>query len=150
MLQIFRPILSYNRNLIGIFTWFIKKNNTQIIGMKEKILSRQFIVLLGKRCWHLEEWWHLYQNRHQSNRLCVCGLRRRKHWTAFGLSGLGRTRESRHWGQTEVQEASRIPGGMRSMFSVPYGLRSADCQLTFDLVFAKIPARGVFESVKTS
>lgn len=37
-------------------------------------------------------------------------------WT---LRTLGRTRKSRHLGQTEVQEASGIPGGMRSTFPVP-------------------------------
>ena len=53
-------------------------------------------------------------------------------WT---LGALGRTRKFRHLGQEEVQEASGIPAGMRSIFPVPHGQRSADCQLTFDLVF---------------
>lgn len=52
-------------------------------------------------------------------------------WT---LRTLGRTRKSRHLGQTEVQEASGIPGAMRSIFPVP-----ADCQLTFKLLFFFFP-----------
>lgn len=53
ILQMFRSVLSYNRNLTIILTWFLKPKTHNY--WKGKIMSRQFMVLLGKQCWQLEE-----------------------------------------------------------------------------------------------
>lgn len=85
MLQMFRPVLSSNRNLMGIFSWFTKnRRNRQITGKK---WSRHVSLLF---CWEKDVGSYRSDdvNVKTDQNQTVCGARRRKHLTVFGLSGI--------------------------------------------------------------
>lgn len=70
-------------------------------------------------------------NPNQDRTICaICGARGRKHWRAFGPSGVP-TRKSRHLGQTVVQKAS----GIQVERGPDFHFDTANAQLTFHHVF---------------